>query len=126
MINRFGSDFPPPRSASTCLGTFAAGPVAGRIVFVDGNGVELAFDQVKNLPLGTTAIKFIATFAGALPDLDPGERARVRVYTTAIGVDAPRPCRVDADGDGVEDAQVKTLKFQKNVRVPTAAFLITP
>ena len=113
-------------SVQTCVRTFAAGPVPGRIVLVDGDGNELTFDEVKSLPRGMVALKFVATFAGPIPGLDAGEQARIKVYTTAIGVDAPRTCTIDANGDGSNDLHVKTLVFRKLVRVPRTASLITP
>lgn len=119
VVNAFGST-----SVNTCNGTLSAGPFTGKIVFVDKDGNELSFDAVKNIPNGTTALMFIATFIGTIPELDPGERARVKVYTTAKNVDTAE-CSVDADGDGSIDADVQTLSFRKLVRVPTTSFLIT-
>jgi hypothetical protein len=69
---------------------------------------------------------FVATFAGTIPELDPGERARVKIYTTALDVDLPFPCQIDGDGDGSTDDHVNTLTFMKIVRVPTTSFLLAP
>jgi len=113
-------------TVETCEGSFNAGPLDGRIALVDKDGNELTFDQVKNLPLGQSALMFVATFAGTIPELDPGERARVKIYTTALDVDLPFPCQVDGDGDGSTDDHVNTLTFVKVVRVPTTSFLLTP
>lgn len=126
VISAAGSDFPPSRSVSTCGGPLAAGPVAGRIKLVDANEQELTFDQVKNIPDGVTPLNFVATFAGPLPQLVPGSRARVKIYTTAKNTHQPHACTIDADNDGTVDSDVKTLFFQKSVRVPTTAFLINP
>ncbi len=126
VLNDGGSDFPPPRQAETCNGPLAAGPVEGRLKVVDLNQKELSFDQIKDIPVGTTGINFIATFAGPLPQLRPGTNARVKVYTTAMHSDHPHPCVIDADDDGTVDTDVKTLIFQKAVRVPTTQFLINP
>ena len=120
VINAFGAS-----SVNTCGGALSAGPYPGRVVFVDTNGNEVSFDAVKNIPEGTTALMFVATFVGTIPELSPGERARVKVYTTAKGVDAPFTCSIDADGDGSVDADVKTLTFQKTARVPTTSFVVT-
>ena len=121
VVNAFGAS-----SVSTCVGTLLAGPFPGKIVFVDKDGNELSFDSVKNISSGTNALNFIATFVGTIPELDPGERARVRVYTTAMNVDTNDLCSVDADGDGSIDTKVKTLIFRKLVRVPSTAFLLSP
>jgi hypothetical protein len=113
-------------TVNTCNGPFTAGPIDGRVVLTDANGNELQFADVKNLPEGSATINFVATFAGAIPEIDLGERARVRVHTTAIGVDSPRTCEVDADGDGTIDNDVRTLVLQRVVRVPNVAGLLTP
>jgi hypothetical protein len=126
VISATGTDYPPARIVQTCNGPLMSGSVAGRIAFVDANEQPLTFDQVKTIPLGTTALNFIATFAGPLPDLVPGARARVNITSTAIDTDGSHPCSIDADGDGTVDSKVKTLIFQKTVRVPTTAFLINP
>jgi hypothetical protein len=126
VISDAGSDFPPPRAVATCNGPLAAGPIAGRIKLVDANEQPLTFDDVKHIPLGVTPVMFVATFAGPLPQLTPGSRARVKVYTTATDTDQPHTCTIDADADGTVDSEVKTLFFQKAVRVPTVAFLIQP
>ncbi len=126
VIAADGSDYPPARIVQTCNGPITSGSTAGRIKLVDGNESPLTFDQVKTISLGTTSLNFIATFAGPLPDLLPGARARVRIITTAINTDGTHPCTIDADGDGSVDSDVKTLIFQKTVRVPTTAFLINP
>ena len=81
---------------------------------------------MKNIPDGITPLNFVATFAGLIPELKPGSRARLKVYTTAMNTDQPRTCSVDADGNGTIDSQVKTLFFSTVVRVPTTSFLITP
>jgi hypothetical protein len=99
--------------------------MSGRLVFTDTAGQELTFDDIKNLPEGRTMLQYIATFAG-VTNLELGERVRVKVYTTAFGVDASNTCSVDASGDGLNDADVKTLKFQRTIRVPAVATLITP
>jgi hypothetical protein len=121
VINATGAS-----TVETCDGSFNAGPVDGRIALVDKDGNELTFDQVKELPLGQSALMFVATFAGTIPELDPGERARVKIYTTALDVDLPFPCKVDGDGDGSTDDHVNTLTFMKIVRVPTTSFLLAP
>ena len=126
VLSGGGSDFPPPRSVQTCNGPLAAGPIGGRITLVDADEHALTFDDVKNIPLGVTPLNFIATFAGPMPELKPGSRARVKVYTTAIDSDHPHTCNTDADADGTVDSNVKTLIFQKTVRVPTTTFLIAP
>lgn len=126
VLSDDGSEYPPARHAQTCNGPLSAGPIAGRIKVVDPSEQDLTFDQIKNIPIGTTGINFVATFAGPLPQLKPGTNARVKVYTTAIGSDHPHPCAIDADEDGAMDAEVKTLIFQKAVRVPTTSFLINP
>ena len=126
VLSATGTDYPPSRIVQTCNGPIASGSIAGRIRLVDGNESPLTFDQVKAIPLGTTSLNFIATFAGSMPDLVPGTRARVRITTTAINTDGTHPCSIDADGDGTMDSDVKTLIFQKTVRVPTTAFLINP
>jgi len=126
VMNEDTSDFPPDHDAQTCSGPLTAGPIPGRIKVVDLDQQPLSFDQIKNIPVGTTGINFVATFAGAMPLLKPGTNARVKVYTTAMHSDHPHPCLIDADGDGTVDSDVKTLIFQKAVRVPTTQFLITP
>ncbi|TMA80332.1 MAG: hypothetical protein E6J72_08670, partial [Deltaproteobacteria bacterium] len=113
VLNAFGDS-----TVHTCLGPFSAGPYPGTFALVDVNGDPISFSSVTSLPLGTVAIRFVATFMGEIPEISPGERARVRVYTTAIGADVPRACVTDADGDGNTDFKVKTLTFQKLVRVP--------
>jgi hypothetical protein len=124
VLSEAGSDLPPARSVATCNGPVNSGPIAGRIKLVDANEKPMTFDQVKTIPLGVTPLNFIATFAGPLPQLVPGSRARVKVYTTAIHTDQPHTCTIDADADGSLDGDVKTLIFQKVVRVPTTSFLI--
>jgi hypothetical protein len=126
VLSSSGTDFPPPRSVQTCNGPMAAGPIGGRITLVDADEHALTFEDVKNIPVGVTPLNFIATFAGPMPELKPGSRARVKVYTTTINADHPHPCATDADGDGSVDTNVKTLIFQKTVRVPTTTFLINP
>ncbi len=126
ILSAAGTDLPPVRSVATCNGPVSSGPVAGRIKLVDANEQALTFDQVKSIPLGLTPLMFIATFAGPLPQLVPGSRARLKVYTTAINTDQPHTCTIDADANGTLDSNVKTLIFQKSVRVPTTAFLINP
>ncbi len=126
MISADGTDYPPPRSVATCKGPVTAGPVAGRIQLVDKDEKPLTFDDVKNIGDGITPINFVATFAGLIPELKPGSRARLKIYTTAVNTDQPHTCSIDADGDGSLDSAVKTLIFQTVVRVPTTAFLITP
>jgi len=126
VISADGTDFPPSRSVTTCTGPVAAGPIGGRIQFVDKDEKPLTFDDVKNIPDGITPLNFVATFAGLIPELKPGSRARLKVYTTAMNTDLPRTCSIDADADGTIDSQVKTLFFQTVVRVPTTSFLITP
>jgi hypothetical protein len=126
VLSADGTDFPPPRSVATCKGPVAAGPVPGRITLIDQDEQPLSFDDVKHIPDGVTPINFVATFAGPLPQLKPGSHARLKVYTTAINTDQPHTCTIDADGDTVMDSAVKTLIFQKTVRVPTTSFLITP
>jgi hypothetical protein len=126
VLSDAGSEFPPPRSVATCNGPIAAGDMAGRIRLVDANEQPLNFYEVKSIPVGTTPLRFIATFAGPIPVLRPGSHARVKVYTTAINTDQPHTCTIDADGDGTVDSEVKTLIFQKTVRVPTVDFLINP
>lgn len=110
----------------TCKGGFADGPTEGRIVLTDGQGNEVSFQDVQNLPEGTAALNFIATFAGPVPGLELGGRARVKIYTTAIGVHGSLLCSVDADGNGIVDQDVKTLVFQKSLTVPATATLINP
>lgn len=110
----------------TCRGTLTSGPVAGRIVLVDADGNALTFDQVKNVPEGRTLVRYIATFAGAIPTITPGKRTRVKTYTTVMGMSGPGTCTVDADGDGIEDLGVKTFVFQPFARVPKDAHLIVP
>jgi hypothetical protein len=126
VISAGGTDYPPARIIQTCNGPITSGSVAGRIQLVNTSEQPLTFDQVKHIPLGTSGINFIATFAGPMPDLVPGARARVKITTTAIDTDGTHPCSIDADGDGITDFHVKTLIFQKGVRVPTTAFLINP
>ncbi|MBI3769138.1 MAG: hypothetical protein HY271_11700 [Deltaproteobacteria bacterium] len=126
VLSDAGTDFPPPRSVATCNGPIAAGAITGRIKLVDANEQPLNFSDVKNIPVGVTPLRFIATFAGPLPELAPGSHARVKVYTTAINTDQPHTCTIDADGDGTIDSEVKTLIFQKAVRVPTVDLLINP
>ncbi len=122
VVNRFGAS-----SVSTCAGPLSSsGSFPGTIVFVDKDGNELNFDSIKNIPNGTTGLNFVATFVGTIPELDPGERARIRVYTTIKNADGSDQCSIDADGDGVVDANVRTLIFRKLVRVPSMAFLLSP
>jgi hypothetical protein len=109
----------------TCLGSFTQAPMTGRLVLTDQQGHELTFDQVKDLPEGQAMLQYIATFAG-VTNLELGERVRIKVYTTAFDVHAAKTCTVDASGDGIDDIDVKTLKFQRTVRVPAIATLITP
>jgi len=109
----------------TCEGSFAQLPMSGRLVLTNSARQELTFADVKNLPEGRVTLHYLATFAG-ITNLDLGERVRIRVYTTAIGVHASRLCSVDADGDGSDDADVKTLRFQRTIRVPAIATLLTP
>lgn len=126
VLSATGTDYPPARIVQTCNGPIFSGSTAGRIRLVDSSENPLTFDQVKAIPLGTTSLNFIATFAGPLPDLLPGARARVKIVSTAINTDGTHPCSIDADGDGTMDSNVKTLIFQKTVRVPTTSFLINP
>jgi hypothetical protein len=121
VLNGLGSNF-----VDTCKGGFTGGPAAGSVVLTDGNGTEIPWDAVKNLPEGTVAINFLASFSGPLPGLQLGGRARVKVYTTAIGVESTLLCSVDADGNGTVDQDVKTLVFQKSLTVPATATLIQP
>jgi len=111
---------------NTCEGTFAAGPIAGRIVLTDDQGNELTFAQVKNLPEGTVTLHYVATFAGLIPEITPGSRIRVRTVATFIGADSPKTCSVDADGNGSIDNDVRTLVLQKVVKVPATAAELTP
>jgi hypothetical protein len=113
-------------TVNTCLGSFTAGPIDGRIVLTDGAGNELTFAQVKNLPEGSIAIHYVATFAGSIPEITPGSRVRVKAYTTAIGADTTQTCSVDADGNGSIDQKVKTLTLQKIIKVPAIAAELTP
>ena len=111
---------------STCQGTFAAGPIPGRVVLTDAQGNELTFAQVQNLPEGTVTLHYVATFAGFIPQIQPGERVRVRAIATFIGADSTKTCSVDADGNGSTDSQVRTLVLQKVVKVPAIAAELTP
>ncbi len=121
VLNAFGDS-----TVHTCLGPFSAGPYLGTFALVDVNGDPISFSSVESLPLGTVAIRFVATFKGEIPEISPGERARVRVYTTAIGADVPHACVTDANGDGNTDFKVKTLTFQKLVRVPISSTDVFP
>jgi hypothetical protein len=109
----------------TCEGSFTQEPMTGGVVLTDATGHIVTFDDVKNLPEGRAMINYIATFAG-VTNLDLNERVRIKVYTTAFGVHASKTCQVDADGDGSDEAEVKTLRFQRTVRVPAIATLIAP
>jgi hypothetical protein len=126
LLSGQGTDYPPARTVTTCKGPISSGQVPGRIQLVDADENPLTFDDVKNIPRGVSPLNFVATFAGPLPDLKPGSRARLKVYTTAIGTDQPPTCSVDADGDGTTDSEVKTLISQIVVRVPSTSFLLTP
>lgn len=119
VLNDFGDPM-----VHTCVDSFTQQPMTGRLVLTNAAGQELAFSDVKNLPEGRVMLRYIATFAG-LTNLELGERVRIRVYTTAFGVHASRLCSVDASGDGVNDLAVKTLRFQRTIRVPSVATLIT-
>jgi hypothetical protein len=109
----------------TCLGSLMSDPPSGNIVLTDAAGHLLDFGDVKNLPEGRFTVHYIATFAG-VTNLALGDRVRIKVFTTAIGVHGTGTCTVDADGDGFDDVDVKTLKFQKSIRIPTFSNLITP
>ncbi len=110
----------------TCLGSFAAGPIAGHIVLTDGMGMQLSFADVKNLPEGTVTLHYIATFAGNIPEIILGQRVKVKAFTTLIGAHANATCSIDADGDGSIDSSVRTLTFQKIIKVPAQATDLTP
>jgi hypothetical protein len=119
-------------SVETCMGTLAsgavetAGPVEGRLALVDQAGNEVSFDDVKQLPDGEVTLRYVATYAGSIPELAPGERARVKVYLTSFNADFVQLCTVDASGDGVPDQDVLTLGFYTLVKVPSVSFLATP
>jgi hypothetical protein len=68
----------------------------------------------------------MATFAGNIPEIVPGQRVRVKTLTTVIGAHANATCSVDADGNGTIDTNVRTLSFQKIVKVPGQAVVLTP
>ena len=82
--------------------------------------------NIKNLPEGKFGLHYVASFAGPMPDIEPGGRIRARVFATAIGADASSTCAIDADNDGIVDAAVKTHRVRATVRVPTTTLALLP
>jgi len=109
-----------------CEGLFEEAALPGRLVLVDADQNPISFASVKHLPEGRTGIRYIASFAGGLPRLDPGTMIRVRVLATAINADASRTCEIDATNDGSIDSAVKTHVTHSILRVPATVLALMP
>ncbi len=107
-------------SVNTCGGSLSEGPLLGSLELVDANGDPTTFDQMKNIPSGKSALRYVATFVGQVPEISPGERVRVKTYTTVGGLGGSQTCTTDADSDGDADIKVRTFSARKVVRVPSS------
>jgi len=121
VLNENGDDV-----VETCEGIFASDAMPGRLVLVDAAGNPLPFAAVKQLPEGTTALRYVASFGGPIAGLGPGAKARARVFATAIGADATGTCDIDANNDSVIDLAVKTHAIRALLRVPATALALMP
>ena len=121
VINALGSS-----SVNTCPGALSSGPSLGTLVFVDADGDPIGYDQMKDIPSGKYPLRYVATFIGDVPELDPGERVRVKTYITVVGVGGSNTCTTDADSDGDPDIGVRTFIMRKTARVPHLASQLSP
>ncbi len=109
-----------------CEGLYADAALPGRLVLVDANQNPISFASVKSLPEGRTGLRYIASFGGGIPRMDPGTKVRVRVLATAINAHASGTCDIDANNDGATDSQVKTHTTVSNLRTPATVLALMP
>ena len=121
VLNEAGDEI-----VENCEGLFADDALPGRLALVDGAGNPISFTSVKNLPEGRIALRYVASFGGAIPGLDPGSKLRVRTLATAINADAPRTCSIDANNDGSTDFSVKTHVTRSTVQMPATILALMP
>ncbi len=119
VLNEAGDDV-----VETCDRLYADSVLPGSLDFVDEDGNPIPFASIKNLPEGRVSLSYVASFAGNIPGIEPGGRARVRTITTLIDTDASRTCSIDANNDGSIDDAVKTHSDRSTVTLPEVPIVL--
>jgi len=119
VLNEAGDDV-----VETCDSLYEDSAYPGTLDFVDDAGNPIPFSSIKELPEGRISLSYVASFAGDIPGIEPGAKARVRTITTLMNADASRTCSIDANNDASIDDDVKTHSDRSTVKLPEMSIVL--